>query len=196
MSAAVARKSRRTQYTEQDYLHLEGDSPIKHEYLDGEIYAMAGAKPGHNLVASNTTVALGNLVAGGLCGVFGSDQRIHVTSTGLYTYADGGVACGRWEISDKDDMSLLNPVLLFEVLSPSTRDYDRGEKLAHYLKISTVKDVLLIEQPERLVEHHHRGPKGWKSTARHRGGIPLLGGMIRVEDLYRLIGRDGAVGLR
>lgn len=138
---------------------MEAASPIKHEFLDGEVFAMAGAKPDHNQTASAALVALGPLLRGGRCRAFSSDQRIFIVETGLYTYADGGVACGRWQIH-ADGMCLLNPALVFEVLSPSTRDYDRGAKLEHYRRIPSLRHVLLIDQPDRCVEHHRRREGG------------------------------------
>lgn len=182
MSSALARKMA---WSEEEYLAFEKDSDTKHEFLDGEIYGMAGAKPLHNAIAMNTGAALVNLIRGGPCRGFTSDQRIHIARPKkFYTYADGGVACGKWEISDKDGMSLVNPVLLFEVLSSSTRKYDQGAKLMLYRQIPSLTDVLLIDQPLHLVEHHHRGPRGWRSITRRRGGVPVLGGVLLLADLY------------
>lgn len=184
MSSAPARE---LHWTEEDYLRMEADSPIKHEYFDGDVYAMAGAKGRHNVIAANTTAALVNLVLGGPCHVFNSDQRIHVEDPEkFYTYADGGVACGQWQIAPADRMSLENPVLLFEVLSPSTRDYDRGAKLFLYKQITSLSDVLLIDQPAQFVEHHHRGPEGWQCNVLREGVISVLGGMIHIDGLYRV----------
>lgn len=184
MSRALARN---VHWTEEEYLSIEEGSAIKHEYFDGEVYAMAGAKSRHNIIAANTTAALVKLVSGGSCHVFNSDQRIRVeTPKKFYTYADGGLACGEWQISKKDEMSLENPVLLFEILSASTREYDRGKKLALYQQIPSLEDVLLIDQPQQVIEHHHRGSLGWKSTTRHRGAISLRGGAIRFEEIYNV----------
>lgn len=185
MSVAAARKMH---WTEEEYLAFENESATKHEYLDGEIFAMAGAKPIHNRVASNTLVSLGNLLRGRRCGTFNSDQRIYVPATGLYTYADGGVACGPWQIHT-DGMCLLNPVLLYEVLSTSTRDYDRGAKREHFQQLPSLRHLLLIDQPTRLVEHYHRDPDGaWDVTTLRTGAIKLpdLGGAILLDDLYLL----------
>ena len=114
-------------------------------------------------------------------------QRIHIPSGKLmYTYPDAGVRCGAIQLAPKDpEMSLMNPSVLVEVLSPSTAEYDRTTKLMHYLQIPSLQDVLLIDQPVHLVEHHRRGPRGWKRSLRRRGAIPLLGGLIRIEDLYQ-----------
>jgi len=165
---------------------MEAGSPIKHEFLDGEVFAMAGATPDHNQVAAAALVALGLMLRGGRCRVFNSDQRILIAETGLYTYADGGVACGRWLIH-VDGMCLLNPTLLFEVPSPSTRDYDRGAKLEHYRKIASLRHVLVIDQPERCVEHHHRPEGGsWEVTTTREGAVDVanLGGALALDELY------------
>ena len=183
MSAAPAYKGK---WTEEQYLAFENQSPTKHEFYDGTVYAMAGARPGHNLVCARAIAALVNLVGRGPCQVFTSDQRIHIGAGELqYTYPDAGVVCGEMHFAPKDpDMSLVNPSVLIEVLSPSTAEYDRGVKLLHYLQIPALTDVLLVEPDERLVEHHHRGVRRWKQSVRRRGPIPLLGGVVRVDDLY------------
>lgn len=177
---------RRLHWTVQDYLSLEANTSEKHEFLDGEIFAMGGARASHNLVAANVTGALGVLLRGRPCKPFTSDQRIHIPGTGLYTYPDGGVVCGRWEVHASDGMSLVNPALLFEVLSSSTRDYDRGAKLEHYKQIPTLREVLLVDQPERRVEHHRRveGDR-WVAAAFTAGVIELgLGVGLVLADVY------------
>lgn len=165
---------------------MEAGSSIEHEFLNGEVFAMAGAKPGHNQIAASALVALGLLARGRGCRVFNSDQRIYVVETGLYTYPDGGVACGRWQLHS-DGMCLLNPALLYEVLSNPTRDYDRGAKLEHYQRIPSLRHVLLIDQPDRCVEHHRRGEDGaWSSSTARDGTIDLadLGGAIDLAEIY------------
>ncbi len=177
---------RRLRWTPAEYFDFEAHSLDKHEFLDGEIFAMAGARSSHNLVAGNTLTALGVSLRGRPCKTFTSDERIHIPSTGLYTYPDGGVACGKWQIHPADGMSLLNPVLLFEVLSTSTAEYDRGAKLDHYKAIPSLREVLLIAQPERRVEHHRRidGDR-WLSAAFTAGTIELaLGTTLDLTDLY------------
>lgn len=184
MSIAPAREMH---WTEEEYLRMEADSAIKHEFYRGEIYAMAGARLRHNVIAANTVAALVNLLRGSPCVTFNSDQRIHVKDpVRFYTYADGGVACGRLQLSDKDGMSLENPTLLFEVLSPSTRDYDRGAKLFLYQQIPSLSVVLLIDPSARLVERHLRAPHGWTSETHRDGAIALFEGHVTLEDLYRM----------
>ena len=178
--------ARRIQWTADEYLARELRSAAKHEFLDGEIYAMAGATLRHDTIAANVIFLITGLVRGSACRAFTSDQRIHVAATGLYTYADGGVACGRWQVHT-DGMSLLNPTLLFEVLSPSTRDYDRGAKLEHYRQIASLRHVLIIDQPDRRIEHHRRGDDGaWTLTTLHAGSVDLgdLGGSIALDEIY------------
>lgn len=178
--------ARRMHWSESEYLAMESESPIKHEFQDGEVFAMAGARPSHNVLASGALGALVALVRGGKCRVFNSDQRIYIPATGLYTYADGGVAWGRWDLH-ADGLCLRNPVLLVEVLSPSTRDYDRGAKMDHYCQLASLRHVLLIDDPERLVEHHRRGDDGaWSKTELRVGNIDLadLGGSLALDDVY------------
>lgn len=180
-------------WTEEEYLFFEDHSETKHEYLDGHVYAMAGAQGPHNAVCGNMGGMLYGLVRGGACRVFTSDQRLYVPRPKkFYTYADGGVACGKWQYHPKAGarMVLLNPTLVYEVLSPGTEKYDRGTKLMLYRQIESLQDVLLIDPAQRLVEHHHRGPRGWRSATRHRGAIAVLGGILQVSELFE--GMEGS----
>lgn len=173
-------------WTEAEYLAFENLSQTKHEYFDGEIFAMAGAGPSHNLVATSTTNALGPPAKGAGCRGFNSDQRIYIPATGLYTYADGGLFCGNMRIHT-DGMCLLNPALLFEVLSPSTRDYDLGAKREHYQQIPSLRHILLIDQPARRVWHYHRSEGGvWELREAKSGelALPDLGGSLMIDELY------------
>lgn len=178
--------ARQMHWSEQEYLFLEAQSAIRHEYLGGEVFAMAGARPEHNDIAAAITGALVLLLRGRRCRAFSSDQRIYVRATGLYTYPDGGVKCGPGTIHN-DGMSLLDPVLLVEVLSESTRDYDRGAKLEHYKAIPALRHVLLVESTARRVEHHHRLEGGpWTLTTVTDGAVDLaaLGGSIPLDEIY------------
>jgi Uma2 family endonuclease len=176
---------RRVHWTEAEYLAFENASLTKHEYLDGEIFAMAGARPEHNLVATACVSTLHPLVRGRGCRAFNSDQRVYVPATGLYTYADGGVFCGQMTLHS-DGMCLLNPVLLFEVLSPATRDYDLGAKREHYRRIPSLRHILLIDQPERMIWHDCRSGGNWRSLTVTQGSIDLtdLGGALDLDELY------------
>ena len=176
-----------THFTEDEYLARETVSVTKHEFVNGEIFAMAGARFRHNVIATSAAISLGALTRPRGCRVFNSDQRIAILSTGMFTYADAGVVCGTPRFHGKDPMSLLNPVLLVEVFSKSTESYDRSEKLAHYRRNPETCEILLIWQSEVRVEHHRRaGPEEWL-VREHTGGaieLPCLGGVITLDDLY------------
>jgi Uma2 family endonuclease len=176
-----------THFTEDEYLARERVSETRHEYVNGEIFAMAGARFRHNTIAASTIVALMPLARARSCRVFNSDQRIAITITGMFTYPDVGVVCGKPQFHPKDGMSLLNPVLLVEVLSKSTEPYDRGEKLAHYRRNAFVHEILIVWQSERRVEHHRRvDGEGWLVREHHEGEIelPTLDGRIAIADIY------------
>ena len=176
-----------THFTEDEYLARELVSPTKHEYVHGEIFAMAGTRFRHNTIAASAASALLALTRGKPCRVFTSDQRLSVSATGMFTYPDAGVVCGPPVLHPKDGMSLQNPLLLVEILSPSTAAYDRGEKLGHYRRLPSLTDVLLVWQSEPWVEHHHRvDGNGWLIQEHKEGRIELsaLGGALALEELY------------
>ncbi|MSP59211.1 MAG: Uma2 family endonuclease [Myxococcales bacterium] len=179
--------ARRVKWTQEEYLAREQRSLTRNEFLDGEIYAMAGATLRHNVITTNTLAALHGLLRGKPCRAFNSDQRIAVSRTGLSTYADAGVVCGEPLFHDNDKNALVNPTLLVEVLSPSTEAYDRGEKLDHYRAIPSLREVLLIAQDTPSVEHHYRLDTGqWLLTVWDAGAVALatLGGAVPLDDLY------------
>ncbi len=176
-----------THFTEDEYLARERVSETRHEYVNGEIFAMAGARFRHNTIALSMGAALLPFARARSCRVFNSDQRIAVTATGMFTYPDVGVVCGKPQFHPKDGMSLLNPVLLVEVLSKSTEPYDRGEKLAHYRRNPSVREILIVWQSERRVEHHRRiDGEGWLVREYQEGEIelPTLGERLTIADIY------------
>lgn len=140
--------------TREKYLTLEEQSDIKHEFFQGEIFAMSGGTYNHSKIAVNITSELSSKLRGKNCTPMNSDMRIH-TPSGLDTYPDVSVFCGKPELQDQQ-RSLLNPVLIVEVLSPSTRTYDRGDKFTLYRAIPTLQDYLLIDSEQILVEHFRR----------------------------------------
>lgn len=146
----------------EEYLDFELSHAEKFEYVDGAIVAMAGGSPRHNVVAANAVAALHARFAG-RCRVMGSDQR-GATADGLRTYPDAVVVCGAMELSEhKGTGTLHNPCLLVEVLSPSTRDYDLGEKLERYQTIPALRDVLLVEPDHVDIRHVRRTAEGWET---------------------------------
>jgi Uma2 family endonuclease len=146
-----------------EYLAIEEMNPVRHEFCDGEVWAMAGGSPDHAAIAINVASVLREQLRGRPCRVFGSDLRIRVRASGLATYPDASVVCSRLEV-DPDDPSghtVVNPTLLVEVLSPSTEAYDRGEKLAHYKRIPSLREVVLVAQDERRLELWRREGERW-----------------------------------
>lgn len=145
--------------TPQEYLAQERKASTKSEYLNGEIFAMAGTSRKHNLIAVNLARELSERLREGDCEVYQSDMRVKVDETGLYTYPDVTVVCGGPEFEDAEVDTLLNPLILFEVLSSSTADYDRGGKFAHYRRLPSLREYVVVSQDRVLVEHHVRQPK-------------------------------------
>jgi Uma2 family endonuclease len=147
-------------FTPEQYLELERKADYKSEYLAGQIFAMAGASREHNLIATNVTRELSAQLKGRPCETYGSDMRVKVNPTGLYTYPDAVAVCGRPHFEDEHVDTLLNPTVIIEILSPSTEAYDRGEKAAHYRRLTSLKEYLLIAQDKPRVERYVRQENG------------------------------------
>src|SRR5438105_4521532 len=128
--------------TIEEYLQFEKDSVEKHEYFHGEIFAMAGAGILHNKIFSNLFIDLGIRLKGNRCQPYGSDLRIHIPDNTLFTYPDISIICGDIVTSEMDSDSAIKPTALFEILSPSTKSYDRGEKFKLYRDIPTLKEYI------------------------------------------------------
>ena len=151
----------KTKLTPQDYLDFERKTEIKHEYFDGEIFAMAGAKFNHNKIVGNLTGLCWQALKGKDCSVLPADMRVFVPATGLYTYPDLVVVCGEPEFQDEVFDTLLNPVLLIEVLSDSTEGYDRGKKFQHYRSIESLNEYILVSQDEARIEKYVKHGDGF-----------------------------------
>jgi Uma2 family endonuclease len=166
----------RQHHSFDEYIELEEVSRVKHEFLDGQVWAMAGGSPDHTAIAINIATLLNNALRGRPCRVFGSDLRIRVQETGLGTYPDVTVVCGALELDpeDKRQHTVVNPTLIVEVLSPSTEAYDRGEKLAHYRRIPSLQEILLVGHEERRVDVWRRSPSGWKHVSVGEGEVVRL----------------------
>jgi Uma2 family endonuclease len=143
----------------EEYLEQERLADRKSEYFQGEVFAMAGASPRHVSIVTNAVIELGQQLKRKPCRVYPADLRLRVTSVGLYTYHDVMVICGEAQFADDQEDTELNPVLIVEVLSESTRDYDRGRKFQHYRKLPSLAGYLMIEQDEPHIEHWTRQPK-------------------------------------
>ncbi|MCK6551796.1 Uma2 family endonuclease [Myxococcota bacterium] len=175
-------------YAFEDYLTLEADSPIKHEYLAGQIYAMAGGTPEHAALAAAVTTALSVALAGGRCRVFSSDLRVRVLATGLATYPDVTVVCGPRSHDPSDKNTVVNPVVVVEVTSKSTEDYDRGEKFEeHFALVPSLEEYVLVSHRAPKIEVRHRALDGWTSTvaqAGERAELRSLGVSLDVDAVY------------
>ena len=134
------------------YLEMENAADEKHEYYKGEIFAMSGAKVSHNIIAGNLFALLFNKLKGKKCKPFNSDQRIHIPSNSLFTYPDISIICGEVITLNNDDYNVLNPTVVVEVLSKSTKNYDRGEKFKLYRDIKTLKEYILVDSESIQIE--------------------------------------------
>jgi Uma2 family endonuclease len=195
---------RKRRYTEEEYLAMEYASEFKHEFVDGQIYpwghpdmlgmydvqAMSGASLPHNTIAGNTFGLLRNALRGKGCRPHNSDMRVHIPLTGTYLYPDVLVVCGQPEILRNGKMDLLvNPVVIVEVLSDSTADYDRSGKFMRYRSIESVKEYLLIDSRSIRAELYSRTETGqWTFTEiLDPVGIVTLGSVnttLNMAELY------------
>jgi len=174
---------------ESEYLEMEEISEIKHEYYQGEIFAMAGASEKHNLIVTNVITALNTQLKKRPCRVYPGNMRLKIEETGLYTYPDVMAVCGEREFSNEKKNTLLNPDVIIEVLSDSTEGYDRGEKSRHYRQIDSLKEYILISQNFRRIERYSRNhDHKWLLTESDKtDGIILLeniGCELSIPEVY------------
>lgn len=150
----------------EEYLEFERAALDKHEYLNGEIFAMSGAKLAHVIICSNISGSLHQQVKERDCSVLQSDMRVQIPTTGLYTYPDILALCGEPVLVDDTYLdTLLNPSLIIEVLSPSTAEYDRGPKFDHYKTIESLKEYVLVWQDKkRVARYTKRDDSSWVLT--------------------------------
>jgi Uma2 family endonuclease len=174
--------------SEEQYFEIERAAEFKSEFYEGEMFAMAGGSRRHSLIASNLISELRSRLKGKPCAVFNSDLRIKIEETGLYTYPDASVVCGPSKPVTNADDTLVNPVLLAEVLSDSTEAYDRGRKFEQYRKISSLREYLLISQNEPHIELMVRVEKEWilREASGPNGTIelPNLGITLSLAEVY------------
>lgn len=178
--------------TAQDYLVWERQQDTRHEYFDGQIFAMTGASRAHNVLCANVLASLHGQLRGKPCEIYANDMRVKVSETGMYTYPDVVVACREPRFEDQTVDTLLNPVLIIEVLSDSTERYDRGAKFAHYRSLPSLQDYLLVSQTECRVEHYTRQPGyHWLLTEYQDLGdrieLNSLGSHLILSEIYERI---------
>lgn len=179
-------------YTPEEYLERERGAAYKSQYYRGDIFAMSGASREHNLIVANLVRVIGDKLLERPCEVYPSDMRVKVQSSGLYTYPDVTIVCGEPQFEDRHVDTLLNPLVLFEVISPSTEAYDRGAKSKQYRQLSSLQELVLIASESLHVERYHRSEDGewrlWESTDR-AAALPLVSVGIEVplEEIYRRV---------
>ncbi len=162
-----------------EYLARERQSPVRSEYHDGDVFAMTGASFAHNIIAVNVTSGLHQRLRTSPCRTVQSDLRVRVGPPNAYVYPDVAVACPPIELEDAHGDTLLNPVVIVEVLSDSTEAYDRGRKFAYYRQIPSLREYLLVSQHEARVDHYLRAGDGtWTLRA-----VEGLEAVLRLESL-------------
>ena len=150
-----------TYLTPQEYLDWERKQPFKNEYHNGQIIAMSGASRSHNRITVDITIQLGNQLMDGDCEVFASEMRVRTSPEVSYFYPDVIVVCGEPRFEDDTFDTLLNPILVIEVLSLSTAAFDRGEKFEHYKQLASLQEYILISQDRVCVEHYQCQGAQW-----------------------------------
>ena len=175
--------------TPGEYLAIERKSEIKHEYFAGEMLAMVGASKRHNLITANVIRVLGNQLLDRPCNVYPSDMRVKVSATGKYTYPDVVVACAEEQFDDAEQDTLLNPIVIVEVLSESTEAYDRGKKFEQYQQIESLTEYLLVAQePHRIEQYVRQNDREWRYAEYHQAEdvvrINVIGCELTLREVY------------
>jgi Uma2 family endonuclease len=165
-------------FTPEEYLARERASDHRSELINGRIYATAGASRRHSLIVGNLFGEIRNRLRGRPCEAHPGDLRVRVEATDLYTYPDIAALCGAPELDDEQGDTLLNPSVIVEVLSPSTESYDRGQKFAHYGRLASLREYVLVAQDAVSVEQYVRNGDAWTYVA-----IADLDGSLRLESL-------------
>jgi Uma2 family endonuclease len=179
----------------QEYLAIERASDTKHEYFKGEVFAMSGASPAHNDIAYNINRLVAPFLHGRGCKLYGSDFRIYIPENLLFTYPDFSVVCGKAETTDIYTDNLTNPAVLIEILSKSTKDYDRGTKFTLYRSIKTLKEYILIDSTSVSVEIFTRQEdNSWTLTEFKRLSdsftITTISLTLHLKDIYEDVSFD------
>jgi Uma2 family endonuclease len=188
----------KTQFTPEEYLAIERSTLAKSEFFEGQVFAMGGASVAHVQIVTNLVGELRNQLKGGPCRVFSTDLRLRISPTGLYTYPDVIVGCEPLAFADDHRDTLTNPTVIIEVLSESTKDYDRGGKFAHYRALQSLKEYALFDQASVHAEHFVRQPDHrWllSETDSLADALTLasLGAELKLSEVYEGVSlRDAA----
>ena len=184
MSAQLKLKN----WTEAEYWDFEETSPVKHEFINGQLWAMAGGTFNHTTICSNLVRFAMNRLSGKPCRARSSEQKVKAETSGNTFYPDAVIYCPPARFEGKGDHTLLTPKVIFEVLSPATAEHDRTDKWKFYREIETLTDYVLVEPDRIYIEHFHRTPDGWLWQAyTERGeslGFPDLGIELPLDEIY------------
>ena len=179
----------RQRHSVEQYFIIEDSSPVKHEYYKGEIVAMASATFDHNLIRSNLLFRLRSKLDDKSCRVLGSDMRVFIEAEDLFTYPDALIFCGEPEFRQNDQYNLMNPMVLFEILSPSTKGYDKETKFGLYKSLPSFKEYILIDSKIVMVEQFVKNAEGvWQSRKIQNTDDDLLiettGTRLSLKEIY------------
>jgi Uma2 family endonuclease len=177
-------------YTIEEYLEMERASNVKHEYYQGEIFAMSGANPRHNWIFTNVFGELCAQLKDDPCRPYGSDMRMHIPENTLFTYPDISIYCGAPTTIDQDEDTVIQPTIIIEILSKSTRDYDRGTKFNLYRDIPTLKEYMLIDTEKIGVEvfrinAHNQWELQEYKTLQQTVQLPTVGVSLSMQNVYK-----------
>ncbi|HEX5169474.1 MAG TPA: Uma2 family endonuclease [Cyclobacteriaceae bacterium] len=179
----------KTRFSIEEYLRFEKESQEKHEFFQGEIFAMSRASNRHNLIFSNLFTGIGIQLKGKSCKPFGSDMRIYVAENTLFTYPDISIICGDIVSAPMDEGTAAQPTVLIEILSPSTRNYDRGGKFKLYRDIPTLMEYILVDSEAIGVEVFRLNNRGHWVLEEYKSltdtlPIPTLDVTLPLSDIY------------
>ena len=192
----MAARAVQTHLTPEEYIALERKAipdadTVRSEYVNGEIIAMSGASRAHNLITINISTTLHVRLRGSGCETYANEMRVSTPLTTSYFYPDVVVVCEEPRFEDDVFDTLLNPILLVEVLSPSTEAYDRGEKFAHYRHLASLQAYVLVSQDQIRVEHFRRHEKQWIFTDFQRREetlpLPSIQCELPLQEIYELV---------
>jgi Uma2 family endonuclease len=180
-----------THLTPEEYLTWERKQPFKNEYHNEQIIAMSGASRAHNLITMNIANQLYNQLMDQECEVYANEMRVRTSPTVSYFYPDVAVVCGEPRFEDNTFDTLLNPIVLIGVLSPSTQAYDRGEKFKHYQQLTSLREYILVSQDEVCVEHYRQQETQWKPiefrSLENVLSLTSIDCEVSLDDIYRRV---------
>lgn len=173
--------------TYAEYLAREATSEVKHEFLRGDVWAMAGGTPTHARLCAALSVAIGGKLAGKQCVPYSADLRVRIEATDRSTYPDFAVVCGPDQFAKDDPDAITNPTVIVEVLSETTERSDRGEKFAHYQRLASLQEYVLVGQNEPRIEVFRRREKTWVLSIYEAGDVvhlESLGIEFKIDAVY------------